>query len=214
MKIDMHVHTEFSKDSTTSPEEIVKRVKKKGLDGIVVTDHDTMEGVREVQKIGSDTIVIPGMEVTTTEGELLGIFIEEEIESEDPEDVIEEIKEQNGLVVVPHPFDPLRSFSGWESLKDIDGIEVLNSRNLFRGMNRRAEKYAEEKDVIRTAGSDAHTAWEIGKAFVEAEADNVKEFRRRLEKGELEIHGVRSSPLSYILGNFKKITHLIGKVMG
>ncbi|MFP4117019.1 MAG: CehA/McbA family metallohydrolase [Candidatus Aenigmatarchaeota archaeon] len=207
MKVDMHVHTRFSKDSRMDPEELVEEAEKKGLDGIVVTDHDTMEGFRGAEKLDSDVTVVPGEEITTDKGELLGLFLDKEIENSDPEKVVKEVKEQDGIVVVPHPFDPIRSFDGWKELEGIDGLEVFNSRNLTSGMNKKAKEYAEKKSLIKTAGSDAHSPWEVGKAYVEAEAKSIEEFKEELIDSGVKVNGTKGSILSYIHGNLEKIKH-------
>ncbi len=208
MKIDMHVHTRFSKDSTSSLEDIVETARARGLDGLAITDHDTVEGVKQMKSLDHGLHIIPGIEKTTDRGEILGLFIEKEIESEEADKVIREIKTCGGIAVIPHPFDPFRGFKDWKGL-DIDGIEVFNSRNLLGSMNRKAASYAQDRGLIRTAGSDSHTTWELGKAYVEADAEDLDGFRKKLEGGEVSIHGSRSSPMSYIVGNMEKIRNLV-----
>ncbi len=205
MKIDMHVHTRFSRDSAMDPKELVESAVDKGLDGIAVTDHNTMEGFRELEKIDHGLKIIPGVEITTDRGELLGLFVEKNIDSNIPREVVEEIKKQDGIVVVPHPFDPLRSFDGWEELEDVDGIEVFNSRCLTSGMNRKALEYYKRSEVVKTGGSDAHSPWEVGKAYVEADAKNLGEFKQKLIDREVVIKGNRGGFMSYIHGNLHKL---------
>lgn len=209
MKIDMHVHTRFSRDSSMRVEDLVESATKKGLDGVAITDHDTMEGFREIEGLDHGLEIIPGMEITTERGELLGLFLEEEVDSKDAEKVVKEVKEQGGLVVVPHPFDPFRSFNGWQQLDGINGIEVFNSRNLTSCMNKKAKNYIQGKDLIKTAGSDAHSPWEIAKAYVEVDAKDLKEFKERLINEEVEIKGRRGSVMSYIHGNLEKVKNLL-----
>ncbi len=187
------------------PEELVEAAERKNLDGIAVTDHDTMEGFEEIRKMDTDLTVVPGEEITTDRGELLGLFIGKGIKSSRPEEAVKEVKEQDGVVVVPHPFDPIRSFNGWKSLEGIDGIEVFNSRNLTSGMNKKAKMYAEDNSLVRTAGSDAHSPWEVGKAYIEAEAKSVEEFKEKLLEGDVEVNGTKGSILSYIHGNLEKV---------
>ncbi len=206
MKIDLHVHTEFSKDSNTPLRRVVREAERKELDGIAVTDHDTVEGFKRIKDMDHDLHIIPGIEITTDEGELLGLFVEKEIKKRCAEEVVDEVHRRGGLVIVPHPFDPFRGFKSWKQL-DFDGIETFNSRNLLGAMNRKAENYAEEVGCMRSAGSDAHTAWEIGKAYVKADAENIDEFKKRFEEQDVEIHGIKSSPTSYILGNFEKLKY-------
>ncbi len=210
MKIDMHTHTEFSRDSSMKVDELIERAKARCLDGIAVTDHNTMDAVDKIKKLRPDINIIPGMEITTDRGEILGLFLTDEITNTDPKKVVEEIRAQGGIAVVPHPFDPFRSFDGWKKI-DVDGIEVFNSRNLTSGMNKKAMEHAEKNQMIKTAGSDAHSPWEVGKAYVEADAKNIEEFKERLINGEVEIRGQRGSFMSYVYGNIEKLKKSLKK---
>ena len=205
MKIDLHIHTKASKDSNIDPEDLLRRAKKVGLDGIAVTDHDTVEMVEEVKSYSDGIKVIPGIEVSTERGEILGLFVEENIESETAEEAIEEIKSKGGIAVLPHPFSPIRGFDTPENLKGIDGLEVLNSRSLSTRINERARVYAENEGLIKTAGSDAHTLREVGGSYVEAEAENLKEFRKELIEGNVTIGGYLNTPLYHIISTFNKL---------
>ncbi|NOQ33199.1 MAG: PHP domain-containing protein, partial [Methanosarcinales archaeon] len=133
MKYDLHTHTKYSpRCGIVEPEDFVKMAISKGLDGIAVTDHDTIKGAVAAKRFGTpDFEVIVGCEMKTTNGELIGLYLQEEIISRAPIEVIQEIHDQGGIVVVPHPFDRFRSarFSNISKyLKDIDAIEVFNSR--------------------------------------------------------------------------------------
>ncbi|MFB6075688.1 MAG: PHP domain-containing protein, partial [Candidatus Aenigmatarchaeota archaeon] len=180
MKIDLHIHTEYSHDSRLPIKKIVEISKRKGLDGIAITDHNTFEGVKNAIEMDlDDFLIIKGEEITSNRGDILGLFIEEEIKSRDYMEVIEEIKEQNGLVIIPHPFDLHRGehFKNIEEIKnEIDGVEVYNSRFIHNDANRKARKFAEANDLMRTGGSDSHTIFGIGNCYVEAQASSLEDF--------------------------------------
>ncbi len=192
MRFDLHMHTKYSKDCKTDLEEIIKAAKKSGLDGIAVTDHDTIKGGVETKKIARGGLeVIVGAEIMTTKREVIGYFISEEIKSTDFFEVIDEIKSQGGVSCIPHPFDYLRITSSMrptkEILKTVDRVEVLNSKCVLSSFNRAARKAAMESGLGISAGSDAHTPFEIGNAGVIMDsADDLR------NKKDLETFGSRT----------------------
>lgn len=209
MKLDLHVHTCYSKDSNLELDEIVDMARRRSLDGVAITDHDTMEGCDEIEKFPEDITVIRGMEISTKSGELLGLFLEDEIKSREPKQVIKEIKEQGGLIIVPHPFDIFRNnrFKKIDEIKDlIDGVEVFNSRVIWKG-NEEAETFAEKNNMIKTAGSDAHTKEEVGNAYVEAGADSLEEFKQKLIEKEVNIEGRRGNLIAHLYSSLNKLKY-------
>jgi predicted metal-dependent phosphoesterase TrpH len=171
MKKDMHVHSKYSRDSMMEVAEILKAAKKAGLDGVAVTDHNTIKGGLEALALSKDydVEVTVGAEVMTNYGEVLGYHLTEEIESKGFYDVIDEIKRQGGIVAIPHPFDALRSSSidskkvFLEFKNDIDYLEV-NGRTLPL-LNNKTRRFAEEQAIPLIGGSDAHFPWEIGGVY-------------------------------------------------
>lgn len=165
MKLDMHVHTKYSKDCRLEPKDILKAAKLRGLEGIAVTDHDTIKGGIETRRIAKDLKVIVGAEIRTDKGELIGYFLEEEIKSRVLEEVIGEIKSQGGITCVPHPYDLFRIYRLTPTKKiagRIDLIEVFNSRCVLQEFNEKALRFALENNLGMSAGSDAHSLAEIG----------------------------------------------------
>jgi predicted metal-dependent phosphoesterase TrpH len=194
MKIDLHIHSRYSSDGSLYPEDIIKVARKKGLDGVAVTDHDTVQGGLEAKKYETkDFIVIAGAEIKTERGEIIGLFLSKEIRSRRFEDVIIEIKAQGGLVVVPHPFDGMRRSAFRISDKEanyVDAIEGYNGRSIFQSYNRRAVAFAEKHNLPVVAGSDAHHANEIGLAGIITDSKDIKDVIRR---GDISIFG-KTSP--------------------
>lgn len=176
LNFDLHTHTNHSpKCGFMRPEQLVKKAIVCGLDGIAVTDHNTIKGALKAKHFeNNDFKVIVGCEVTTNAGEIMGIFLEQEIESSDPVEVIEEIHDQGGLAIIPHPFDKFRSsrFVDIEQIINmVDGLEVFNSRCIKKESNDIARQYAiniqRKQSLSMVGGSDAHFPGEVGNAYTE-----------------------------------------------
>ena len=199
MNYDLHIHSKYSSDGVLEPERIVKIAMKQGLNGIAVTDHNTIKGGLEAKKYeNEDFTVIVGSEIMTERGEIIGLFLEEEVKSKNVQDVISEIKEQNGIAIIPHPFDELRHSAfhpAEEDAKFIDCIEGFNSRCVYQNYNKKAVEFAMKHNLTITAGSDAHFANEIGNAGIITETEDVRE---ALMKNEVQIFGKRSSLVNHV----------------
>jgi Glycosyltransferase Family 4/PHP domain len=167
---DLHMHTSWSFDCTVDPAELVDHAEAEGLGAIAVTDHNTFGGALETadEARGRGLIVIPGEEVKTdNQGEIIGLFLEREIpRGLSFSDTIAAIREQNGLVYLPHPFDRMHTIPDpatlHRHLADIDVLEVYNARLLFEAQNDEALRFARKYDLTMGAGSDAHVLQGIG----------------------------------------------------
>ena len=199
MKYDLHIHSKYSSDGILEPKEIIKTAIKKGINGIAITDHNTIKGGLKAKKYETEDFkVIVGSEIMTERGEIIGLFLEEEVKSKNVQDVISEIKEQNGIAIIPHPFDELRHSAFHpteEDVKFIDCIEGFNSRCVYQKYNKKAVEFAMKHNLTITAGSDAHFANEIGNAGIITETDDVRE---ALIKNEVQIFGKRSSLVNHV----------------
>ncbi len=171
ISIEFHCHTIFSKDSLTAPQKLVDTCRRKGVDRVVVTDHNTIAGARAAQKIDPERVII-GEEIMTTRGEILAAFVAEEIPAGlSPRETIQRLREQEAFISVSHPFDEWRS-GGWkeedllEIIPSVDAIEVYNSRCMRPVFNRRAAEFARKYNLAGTVGSDAHAAFELGRSLV------------------------------------------------
>lgn len=196
--IETHLHTNFSKCSGMSPKQAISYTKSAGLSGMIITDHNTLAGYESLKKKPNDFVVIPGIEVSTGDGDILGFFIKENIPRQKTAfDAADKIREQGGLVSIPHPFDPLRKCAGklTEELKP-DFIEVFNARIILSKYNRLAEEVAEELKIKKIAGSDAHFKEEVGQAGIVLE--KLDDIRGQMEKGHYSIFGNYSSPMVHL----------------
>ncbi len=201
MKIDLHVHSKYSFDCKLELSLILKYAEKLGLDGIAIVDHGTMKGGEKAKKISKNIEIIVGAEILTDRGEVIGYFLNEEIKTRNFLDVCDEIKAQDGIVVLPHPFDIFRHGvkPSEKDVEFIDGVEVLNSRCLLSKFNKKAQKFAFKHELIATAGSDAHTLEEIGHAGIIV--DSIEDIR----KGNVRIFGGRTGILGLTKAKVKKI---------
>jgi len=198
MKYDLHIHSKYSPDGVLDPKKIVRIAVKRKLDGIAITDHNTIKGGLETKKYErADFQVIVGSEILTERGEVIGLFLTEEIRSTDILDVISEIKDQNGIVIVPHPFDKMRHSAfhpGEKDVKLIDCVEGFNPRCIRRKYNAKAVEFAVKHSLTIVAGSDAHFSNEIGNAGIVTETEDVTEdIRDLIMKNNIAIFGKRSS---------------------
>ena len=167
---DLHMHTSWSHDCAVEVDELVDHAQAEGLGAIAVTDHNSLGGALEaVQRArGRPLTVIPGEEVKTdSQGEVIGLFLSEEIpRGLSFADTIAAIKEQNGLVYLPHPFDRLHAIPDpatlHRNLADVDVFEVYNARLLFEGYNDEAMRFARKYNLTVGAGSDAHVLQGVG----------------------------------------------------
>lgn len=162
--MDLHIHSKYSYDSFLTPKTIVKLAKKRGLSVIAVTDHETIKGGLATVRAAlpePDVLAIPGIEVKTDRGDVIGLFVTEEIQSRGFLSVVEAIRAQDGLVVLPHPYG--RNITGIkQKARYVDLIETLNGRTPnFR--NTLAQRLAKELKKPVLASSDAHTAFELGR---------------------------------------------------
>ena len=171
----MHTHSEYSPDSRTPLAAQLAAAKAAGLDVLCATDHNTIEGALRLREAADGIRVIVGEEVSSRDGEIIGLFLEKPIPRDrSAEETIELIHEQGGIVSVPHPFSRNRLYHIRRAALDrvygqIDCIEVFNAREAFARDNRRAEAFAKEREIPGAVGSDAHRTSEIGRAWIEVD---------------------------------------------
>jgi predicted metal-dependent phosphoesterase TrpH len=167
---DLHMHTNHSHDCSIEPAALVAHAEEEGLGAIAVTDHNIFTGSLEAAELarGRDLIVIPGEEVKTDrDGEVIGLFLHSEIpRGMSFADTLAAIREQEGVVYVPHPFDRMHSTPApatlHRHLSEIDVLEVYNARLLFDAYNDEALRFARKHGLLQGAGSDAHVLQGVG----------------------------------------------------
>lgn len=202
MKFDLHIHSTYS-DGHADVKEIIKAAKRRGLDGIALTDHDTMRGIpaarRYIKEQKLDLILIPGIEVTTSEGHLLVLGVDKAPEKKkSPEETIERAHDLGGIADVPHPYHPFRHAIG--RIPDADAVEVYNSKHLFGLANGRAKLEARRRRMSMVAGSDSHFADTVGLGVTEIDAEDVDGVLEAIRAGRTKILGKRTPP-QFFIGN-------------
>jgi predicted metal-dependent phosphoesterase TrpH len=213
LKVEFHCHTEYSKDCLTPVDRLVATARQRGVDRLVITDHNRIDGALEAQKLDPELVIV-GEELLTSRGELLVAYVQEALpRGIDPFVAIRELRAQGAFISVSHPFDLRRH--GWP-LPDlvaiaplVDAIEVFNARCQVAELNRQAANFAAQHHLAGTAGSDAHTLPEIGRAtFTVPSFQSGSELRSVIPQARIE--GRLSSPFIHLTSTyarFYKQTH-------
>jgi predicted metal-dependent phosphoesterase TrpH len=192
--VDLHMHTDWSHDCSTPVEELLDHAEEIGLGGIAITDHNAFGGAEAARKLARhrDLIVIPGEEVKSKgQGEVIGLFLEREIpRGLSFADTLAAIREQGGLVYLPHPFDRLHAIPDpatlHRHLAEIDVLEVFNARLLRDSFNDEALRFARKYRLLQGAGSDAHVLQGVGTGAVRMRRfDGPEEFLLSLRTAEV-----------------------------
>ena len=194
LAVDLHMHTDWSHDCSTPAADLLDHAEQIGLGGIAVTDHNAFGGAREAVELARkrDLIVIPGEEIKTeSQGEVIGLFLTEEIpRGMSFSETIEAIRDQGGLVYLPHPFDRLHAIPDPATLHrhvaEIDVFEVFNARLLRDTFNDEALRFAQKYRLLQGAGSDAHVLQGVGTGAVRMRRfEGPEEFLLSLRTAEI-----------------------------
>ena len=172
MRVDLHLHSHFSHDGQSSLDELIQRCAESGLDRIALTDHNTVEGALALAKM-APALAIIGEEVKTREGEVIGLFITGRLPPYlPPEDVMDMIHSMGGLTYIPHPLDRHRAHFRGERLVELaDRIDIIETYNAWcePAANQAAARLATDLGKVGATGSDAHSASELGRSWMEIE---------------------------------------------
>lgn len=224
---DFHIHNRFSRDSILSEDKFIRVALERGLTHVAVTNHNNVEGAIAVRDraaalgVDEQLTVILGEEVSTSDGEVVGLFLERTIpRGLTAEQTADEIHAQGGLVSIPHPFDPLRAshikrlpLEGLAAAGKIDMIEVFNSRVTFSRHNQQAADFASRHGIPGIACSDSHSAFEVAMSFNALPAfATADELRQGL--GENEWHGTRSTVLIHLTTRYAVWSNIVRRWLG
>lgn len=191
---DIHIHSIYSYDATTTVRGILKQASSVGFNVIAITDHDDIRGAFDARELASqyNLEVIPGVEVHTSDGHLLALFVEKIPPRDLPlADTLKIIGDLGGIAVAPHPFNQL---PGSLSMDNVIGILTKPAlKNILRGIevynlttqpfDERVQRLSAYLPFSKTAGSDAHVYWAIGTGRTEFRGTTAAEFRTALEQG-------------------------------
>jgi predicted metal-dependent phosphoesterase TrpH len=206
-RVDFHTHTGHSKDSLLPAERLLAAAARRGLAAVAVTDHNTLGGARQALALAERKAsrfgglrVLPGTEVKTTEGEIIGLLVRDDVpRGLTPEETIRRIHDQGGLALLPHPFDRVRgsrlnAVAAERVAHLIDAVEARNARTTLLRDNQAAEDFARRHGLPLVAGSDAHTAGEVGAAYLDLDEPPSDDSARLLEQIKRGRVGGRPSP--------------------
>jgi len=219
MKFDLHIHSKYSGDSKCEPRDIIKTAENRELDGISILDHNSIKGYEKAQKVDTDLIIVPGMEVSTPNGHIIAMGLREEIGKQSSiSEAIDRIRDRGALAIAAHPHRFWSGIGEKNVLKnEWDGIDGQNGRGWgFR--NRQARALAERLGLPIIGGSDSHRLKTIGKAaFTKMEGvETWEDVIKKMEKGETEVGGedrtftqtffyVRRAISGYVMRGFESI---------
>ena len=184
MRVDLHLHSRYSHDSTTTLESLIARCRESGLDRIALTDHNTVEGALRLAAMAPELAIV-GEEAKTREGEVIGLFITSRIPPYvRAEEAMDLIREMGGLTYIPHPLDRNRSHFSAERLVELaDRIDIIEIYNPWceAPANRAAARLAADLGKVTASGSDAHSVHELGRSWMEMDAfDGPGDFLEKL----------------------------------
>jgi hypothetical protein len=206
VKVELHCHTCYSKDSLMTPAKLLATARRKRIHRLAVTDHNTIAGALEAQSLDPARFIV-GLEVMTTQGELLAYFVKHNVPAGlSPEETIQQLRSQGAVIGVSHPYDSIRHGS-WEEgnlrriLPLIDAVEVFNARTMTMHPNKRALALAQSQGKLGLAGSDAHHPSEVGAVMMKMDDFGTPaEFLDSL--AQAQIIGRRSSPLVHFFSRY------------
>lgn len=212
-KIDLHSHSIISYDGGITEKEYVRLLGGKVIDYIAVTDHNETKFAKELKKKLGDKVIV-GEEITSKDGEIIGLFLQETVQQGlSAKATVKQIHEQGGLVYIPHPFEILRQGMKIDVLKEIEGeidiVEVFNARSKWRGKSEEALEFAKEYKIAGAASSDAHGGKGVGTSFsIISEVPSAKTLVGLLGKGKLckEFAPI----ITYLYPSINKIKHKLG----
>jgi predicted metal-dependent phosphoesterase TrpH len=206
LRVEFHCHTIYSRDSLARPESLLAACRRKGIDRLVVTDHNTIAGAQRCQELDPQRAIV-GEEVLTRHGELLAAYVQEEVPAGlEPVEAIQRLRDQGAFISVSHPFDVMRK-GHWplEILLEIaplvDAIETFNARCFAPIYNTQAQRFAEKMGLLGTVGSDAHTLFEVGRATMRLpDFHDAASLRASLPLAQMDVR--QSSPWVHVTSRF------------
>ena len=203
------MHSNYSYDGQSSIKDIMKTCKNKGISGIAIVDHESVDGLKEAreQAISHDITLIPGFELKTIEGDVIALYVEELPKAREMLEVAQFIKDNNGLMVMPHPYraskQHLNAACKW------DAIEVLNGRSHIM-QTVKAYRLANRCQASKIAGSDAHHSSELGRCKSGCQSNDPDEVRKIIHSGSV----ILSGHFSPITSTFRSVKRRLSKKHG
>lgn len=213
---DLHTHTAYSRDCLVSPKRFLEACRRRGLNCVAVTDHNTIAGALRLKEMDPERIIV-GQEIRTTHGELIAYFLTEPVPPDlPPQEAIAAVRAQGGIVGISHPLDRARREAMGQArvetlLEEVDFLEGFNARCLFAVDNEAAQALARAHNLPMTAGSDAHSLWELGRAVTRMPPfDSPESFLEALRSARVD--GRTSPAWVHLVSSLAKILRRTGLV--
>jgi predicted metal-dependent phosphoesterase TrpH len=191
VKADLHVHTTYSSDSVITPKQLVFYAKKRGLTAVAVTDHNKVEGARKIAE-QTDVLIIPGTEVSSMHGHIVGLNVNELIpRGLSADETVDRIHKAGGIAIACHPFALMKGSVGKHVTSKFDAVEAINASAFpFNRATRKAHQLAEQLKLPKVAGTDAHYGPVIGQAYTIINAEpNVEAIIKAIKNGQCKPAG-------------------------
>jgi len=209
IRADLHVHTTYSKDSLITPKDLVYYSRKRGLNAVAVTDHNQLQGALKIAKETTDFLVIPGMEVSSSDGHIVALNIQELIpKGFSAVETVERIHRAGGVAIACHPYVYFKGCLREKVCASFDAVEVINARAFpFKNSVKKAEEVAKKLGLSRVAGTDAHYGPQIGYGYtvIEAQEPSVEAVAKAIVKGDCEPFG---QPVPVILNAQQQVLRI------
>lgn len=194
VRITLHNHTVYSYDSFLKFRDYLSILKRKKIDAVAITDHNSIEAVKKWRKDFQKNKIqlIPGVEISSESGHIIGLFVEKNIESGlTVAETVEKIRDRGGLAIAAHPFDIFRCGVGKKTVEsNFDCIEIFNSRSIYKKGDEKAMQVKNKLKIVGICGTDAHIINEIGNSYIETDSEDVF---NAIKKGKFKMHNVYSS---------------------
>ncbi len=214
IKADLHVHTTYSKDSLITPKDLIFYAKKRGLNAVAVTDHNELEGAYKIAK-ETDFLIIPGMEVSSADGHIVALNVNELIpRGFSAVETVERIHRAGGVAIACHPYVLFKGCLREKVCSSFDAIETINARAFpFKNSMKKAEEAAERLKLSRVAGTDAHYGPQIGYSYtvIETSKPTVEAIAKSIVNGQCQPFGQPVPPIINMKQQFLRLKRMAKK---
>jgi predicted metal-dependent phosphoesterase TrpH len=216
IRADLHVHTTYSNDSLITPKELIYYAKKTGLNAVAVTDHNYLDGAIKIAKEVKDFLVIPGIEISSNEGHIIALNIQEPIQRGlSAIETVERIHAAGGIAIAAHPYVYFKGCLRNAVCNKFDAIEVINARAFpFKNSVKKAKETAEKFSLPQIAGTDAHYGPQIGYGYtiIDVKESTIEAVTKAIIYGHCQPHGQQVPLVLNLQQQIQRLQRMVNKV--
>jgi predicted metal-dependent phosphoesterase TrpH len=216
IRADLHVHTTYSNDSLITPKDLIYYAKKNGLNAVAVTDHNYLTGAIKIAKETKDFLVIPGMEISSSNGHIVALNINEPIPRNLPAiETVERIHTAGGIAIACHPYVYIKGSLKNAVCNAFDAIEVINARAFpFQKSIKKARDAAEKFNLPQVAGTDAHYGPQIGYGYttIDAKEPTIEAVTQAILHGRCQPHGQQVPFILNLQQQTQRLQRMVNKI--